>query len=110
MAPFHQGDIVRFDFSPTSGHEPAGTRPALVVGSDNYQRMTSLTLVCPITTRDNGFPLHLRLPEGLETWGFVDVEQVRSVDLLARNGAYVESIDCSSPFMTQVITLVRSFF
>ncbi|HAM14917.1 MAG TPA: hypothetical protein DCP91_03455, partial [Eggerthellaceae bacterium] len=75
---FSKGDIVEFDFSPSVGHEPTGRRPALVVSRDKFNLSTSMTLVCPITTRANPFPLHLELPAGLETYGVVAVEQVRA--------------------------------
>lgn len=58
---FCQGDIIEFDFSPSEGHEPKGRRLALVVSTDRFNIATSMTLVCPVTTTDNGFPLHMRL-------------------------------------------------
>jgi mRNA interferase MazF len=88
-----QWDIIEFDLSPAKGHEPKGRRPALVVSNDIFNCGTSMALVCPITTTDNGFPLHFRLPEGLATRGFVVVEQVRAFNLDARAAALVENLD-----------------
>lgn len=109
---FSQGDIVEFDFSPSMGHEPAGRRPALIVSSDNFNISTSMTLVCPITTRRDAFPLHLDLPGGLKTYGTVPVEQVRAFDLEARNPSFVESVlDSDDPgFIDRVAECLRSFF
>ena len=109
MTIFHQGEIVEFDFSPSVGSEPAYRRPALVVSSDDFNTMTSMTLVCPITTANNGFPLHLPLPESLKTHGFVVVEQVRAFDLEARRAKAVESLPKNSKFMSNIKTLIRSF-
>ena len=44
-----QGDIITMDFSPNSGHEQAGRRPALVISNDFFNKVTNLALVCPIT-------------------------------------------------------------
>ncbi len=51
---FEQGDIVYLDFDPQSGHEQKGRRPALVVSNNLFNRVSSLTMVCPITHTDGG--------------------------------------------------------
>lgn len=103
-----QGDIVRFDLNPSVGHEPRGKRPAMVVSSFDFNSSTSMTLVCPITSTLNEFPLHLELPEGMDTVGCVACEQVRAYDLEARSVEYVEA--APSSFVSKVTTCVRSFF
>ena len=111
MAFFRQGDVVEFDFSPSQGHEPVGRRPGLVVSSDEFNYSTSMVLVCPVTTRDNGFPLHLRLPDDLdEAYGFAVVEQVRAYDLEARNAAVTAHLNPEEAFMRHVTSLLKSFF
>ena len=104
-----QGEIIEFNFSPSLGHEPANRRPALVVSSDEFNTSTSMTLVCPITTTNSGFPLHIKLPDGLETNGYVVVEQLRAFDLTARNARTIEYIDNESEFMNNIKTLIKSF-
>lgn len=106
---FGKGDIVEFDFSPLVGHEPAGRRPALVVSRDKFNVSTGMTLVCPITTPVNPFPLHLELPAGLQTYGVVAVEQLRAFDLDARRPSLVESVDPHGQFMRDVDELIHSF-
>lgn len=49
---FEQGDIVYLDFDPQSGHEQKGRRPALVISNNLFNRVSSLTMVCPITHTD----------------------------------------------------------
>lgn len=106
-----QGDLVEFDFSPSVGHEPAGRRPGLVVSSDEFNYHTSMTLVCPVTTANNGFPLHVKLPDSLdERYGYVVTEQVRAYDLEARRPEVVAHLDADSEFMTNIASLERSFF
>lgn len=41
------GDVVWLNFTPQSGHEPAGHRPALVLSPAAYNGKTSLMLCCP---------------------------------------------------------------
>ena len=107
---FRPGDVVEFDFSPSVGHEPAGRRPGLVVSSVDFNMATSMTLVCPITSRDNGFPLHLELPELDECCGWVVLEQVRCFDLSGRDARVIAHLDEKDEFMTNVTSVMRSFF
>ena len=79
----YQGDIIALDFEPSVGHEPNKYRPALVVSSDTFNRRSSLTAVCPITSVNNGYPLHVGI-ESDDVRGFVCVEQVRTMDLSHR--------------------------
>ena len=106
---FHKGDIVQFDFNPSQGHEPQGRRPALVVSADYFNTGTSMTLVCPITTTNNGFPLHRILPNTTATSGYVAIEQVRAFDLEARNAKYIESLK-DQEFLAQITETLCSFF
>ena len=110
MAILNQGDIVEFDFAPSVGHEPTGRRPGLVVSSSYFNLSTSMTLVCPITTRNNGFPLHLELPRIDERYGWVALEQVRAYDLESRNVRVVAHLDEDGQFMRNVISVLRSFY
>ncbi|MDR1412495.1 MAG: type II toxin-antitoxin system PemK/MazF family toxin [Actinomycetes bacterium] len=107
---FVQGDIVEFNFNPTKGHEPAGRRPALVVSRDKFNLSTSMPVVCPISTRNNGYPLHFRLPENCDTKGFVLCEQMRSVDLESRDAKVVEHLNTDGKFMLSVICCLISFW
>jgi mRNA interferase MazF len=105
---FDQWDIIEFDLSPAAGHEPFGRRPALVVSNNRYNLGTSMTLVCPITTADSGFPLHFRLPDELDTHGFVVTEQLRAFDLAARRAKRIEKLD-DPALSAAIIECIRSF-
>lgn len=75
MTFLRQGDLVEFDFSLSVGHEAAGRRPGLVVRFDEFNYQTSMTLVCPVTTANDGSPLHIELPDTLdERYGCVAAE------------------------------------
>ena len=84
---FEQGDIVYLDFDPQSGHEQKGRRPALVVSNNLFNRVSSLTMVCPITHTDRGHPFHIRLDERTRTDGVVMCDQARMLDLPSRRAA-----------------------
>lgn len=85
-----RGDIVRMSFSPQSGHEPAGWRPALVVSPEAYNRASSLALLCPITSRVKRYPFEVVLPPDARVTGVVLADQIRSLDWRARKARLVE--------------------
>lgn len=78
------GDIVWVDFGPPFGHERAGRRPALVVSPRAYNERSSLILVCPITRDLRAWMLKVDIRDGTRVQGAVIVDQVRSIDRVAR--------------------------
>lgn len=87
-----QGDIIKLDFNPQSGHEQAGYRPAVVISNDFFNEKTSLAIVCPITDTKRAFPLHVPLDERTETTGVILCEQIKALDLEARSYRVVERL------------------
>lgn len=83
-----RGDVVWLSFTPHTGHEQAGLRPALTLSPEDYNRKTGLALFCPITTKTKGYPFEVPLPEGLKVSGVVLSDQVKSLDWQARNARY----------------------
>jgi mRNA interferase MazF len=104
---FEQGDIVEVTFNPTLGHEPKKKRPALVVSSNTFNAATSMPIVCPITTTDNGFFLHEPVPAGHDVLGFVVMEQLRTMDLDARGAEVIDHL--AQDEMRPILTCVKSF-
>jgi mRNA interferase MazF len=100
---FEQGDIIEVNFNPTVGHESQKRRPALVVSVGHFNNVvSSLTVVCPITSTVNGHPLHIELaPENIVS-GCVCVEQMRAIDLnnpalgAEHLGSSIDSVTMSS--------------
>ncbi|GHU78629.1 mRNA interferase PemK [Clostridia bacterium] len=86
-----QGDIICVDLDPTKGHEQGKKRPALVISNEKYHKRVNLVVICPITSKINHFPLHVMLPETLKTKGEVKCEQVRTIDINARNYSKIET-------------------
>lgn len=105
---FDQGDIVEVNLDPTVGHEPQKTRPVLVVSASDFNMMSSLTVVAPVTSLDNGYPMHVRLSEDDDASGCVCIEQMRAIDLAARGAKRLGS--CSAETMDAVLTRVGAVF
>ena len=81
MMLFEQGDIVEVNFDPTVGHGPRKMHPALVTSVGYHNNvLSSLIMVCPITSTVNRHPLHVEIAEGNIVSGCVCIEQLRSID------------------------------
>ena len=107
VAVFEQGDIVYLDFDPQSGHEQKGRRPALVVSNNLFNRVSSLTMVCPITHTDRGHPFHLRLDGRTKTSGVVMCDQARTLDLASRRASFEEK--APADIVAEAVDLIISF-
>lgn len=87
-----QGDIIKLDFNPQSGHEQAGYRPAVVISNDFFNEKTGLTIVCRVTNTKRPFPLHVELDNRTETTGVILCEHIKALDLSARPHRVVERL------------------
>jgi mRNA interferase MazF len=56
-----RGDIIKLQFNPQSGREQAGYRPAMVISPSEYNRISKLILVCPITSQKKGWAFEVEL-------------------------------------------------
>lgn len=72
------GDIAWLNFTPQSGHEQAGRRPALVLSPAAYNRKSGLMICCPMTTQIKGYPFEV-LIAGTPA-SAVLADQVKSLD------------------------------
>ena len=86
-----QGDIILIDFNPAIGHEEKKYRPALVISNDAYNNISNLIWVCPISHANN-YPLHIALPQNLNTDGKVLCEHLRSMDIESRGYKVIEHV------------------
>ncbi len=85
-----QGDIIKINFDPTLGHEQQGRRPALVVSNNSYNDFArGVAMVCPITNKDKGIPIHTKLDSRTKTSCVILTEQVKALDLTKRNAAFL---------------------
>lgn len=77
------GDIVWITFSPQTGHEQAGHRPAVVLSPAAYNAKTSLMLCCPMTSQIKGYPFEVIVSGS--TPSAVLADQVKSLDWRTRH-------------------------
>lgn len=105
---YEQGDIIEVSFDPSLGHEPAKTRPALVVSTYRFNSCNSMTIVCPITSRMRPFFLHEPLPADADVTGDVVMEQLRAMDLSARKTTKIGAVDQAT--LHRILVCLRSFF
>jgi mRNA interferase MazF len=99
-----KGDFIAITFDPQSGHEQKGRRPALVVSNTLFNEQTSLTIVCPLTTTDRGYPFHVAVTENPRVKGFVMVEQVKSIDFRARQAKHIGK--ASDDLLDEVLSIL----
>ena len=101
-----QGDIIKVDFGPSMGHEEDKFRPGLIVSNDDYNSYCGgIYLICPISHAKE-FPLHIDLPNGLNTDGKVLCEHIRSLDLGARKYKIVERVP--QDFMNSISDILKA--
>lgn len=91
-----RGDIYLVPLDPTEGHEQRGTHPVLVVSPDEFNKLTQVPIVVPITSGGNfartaGFAVSLD-DAGTRTTGVVRCDQPRALDLKARLGKRLEKV------------------
>lgn len=91
MNGYRRGDIVAADLDPALGHEQRKRRYLLVISNEQFNRLCNLTWTCPITSIDNGYPLHMAVHpiSTVNIEGFAEIEQLKSLDLSARNAEIV---------------------
>ena len=77
------------NFTPQTGQEQAGTRPAIVISPSLYNLKTGLMIACPITSKIKNYPFEV-LVNGKKISGVVLSDQVKSLDWKARKAAFIE--------------------
>ena len=84
-----RGDIVWLNFDPQAGHEQAGRRPALVLSAGAYNAKTGLSIMCPITSQQKGYPFEVPLPADLPIRGSILADHLKSMDWKRREAAFI---------------------
>ncbi|GHV15419.1 mRNA-degrading endonuclease [Spirochaetia bacterium] len=102
-----QGDIIWLDFDPQTGHEQRGRRPALILSNESFNNFSKLAIVCPITNRDKDHPFHVKLDNRTKTAGVILCDQVRTLDINARNFEYIENV--TDDILLDVLDIVNGF-
>ncbi len=79
-----QGDVMWLDFNPQKEHEQAGRRPALVLSSRHYNKVTSLMVCCPMTNQIKGYPFEVSMEGVRGVSGAALADQIKNLDWKAR--------------------------
>jgi mRNA interferase MazF len=83
-----RGDIIWLNFSPQIGHEQQGKRPAVVISPQAYNQKTRLALLCPITTKEKGYPFEVKI--NIEKiHGVILSDQIKSLDWQERGAEFI---------------------
>jgi len=101
-----KGDIIWLDFNPQTGREQAGFRPALVLTPREYNRKTSLAVLCPITSHSKGYPFEVALPLKLPVQGVVLVDHLKNLDWNQRRAEFKGRVP--STIMAEVLAKVAA--
>ncbi len=99
-----QGDFVILSFDLQAGHEQQGRRPALVISKESFNKATGMAMVCPITNTNRGNPFHVPVPPSSTLSGVVMVDQVKSLDLVARRFQIIEN--APEDFVEEVLSIL----
>jgi mRNA-degrading endonuclease toxin of MazEF toxin-antitoxin module len=107
-----RGEIWLVSLDPTSGHEPKGRRPVLIVSQEAFNWVTELPIFLPITSGGNfartaGFAVTLTGVE-TKTTRSVRCDQPGALDLAARGGRKLESIP--DAVMDEVLAKISPIF
>jgi mRNA interferase MazF len=84
-----RGDIVWLNFTPQTGHEQQGKRPALTLTKREYNQKTNLGLFCPITSKIKGYPFEVLIQKS-KINGVIIADQIRSLDWKARECKFIQ--------------------
>jgi len=84
-----RGEIVHIDLNPAAGREQKGPHYAVVISGRDYNAISGMPFVSPVTTVGNasrmaGFAVTLA-GSGASITGVIQVDQIKPVDLAARN-------------------------
>ena len=96
-----RGDIWYADLEPTRGHEQAKARYVLILSPRSFNHI-GVQIIAPITSGGEfaiarGFTVSLS-GAGTEATGVIHCHQIRTIDIKARGGRYIEK---APPFIVE---------
>jgi len=96
-----KGDIVWFNFDPSTGKEIMKRRPAFVISRKLFNEHTGFVIVAPITSTVRGMKLEVVLPKDISTRGAVLIHQMKSLDF---NDREIELIEKAPETIVKMVT------
>ncbi len=101
-----KGDFISLVLNPLTGREQGAERPALVVSTTAFNRVTRYALIAPITSRTRGWPFEVVIRPGHRVAGAVLCDQTRSVDFAARHASFLGK--APSGVLSDVLDRIRA--
>ncbi|MDP2655061.1 MAG: endoribonuclease MazF [bacterium] len=86
-----RGDLVWLDFNPVRGHEQSGRRPAFVLSTCEYNVISKLAIVCPVTSQIKGYPFEIQF-KSKNISGAILADHIRNVDWIERNADKIGTV------------------
>ena|SRR3989344_2472620 len=99
-----RGDLVWLEFNPVRGHEQGGRRPSLVLSTREYNAVSKLAIVCPITSQIKGYPFEVEF-KTKAVHGVILADQIRSIDWTERRAEKISVV--SEAVLTDVQEYVK---
>ena len=96
-----KGDIVWFNFDPSTGREIMKRRPAFVISRKAFNEHTGFAIVAPITSTARGMKLEVILPDDMATGGAILIHQIKSLDFKNRQ---IELIEKATEALAEKVT------
>lgn len=75
-----------------------------MVSNNTFNRFTKMAMVCPLTNNIRHFPLHVPPDKRSKATGVIMCEQVKSLDISARNAVFQEKVP--SDILEEVIDIL----
>ncbi len=105
-----RGDIYMVRMDPAEGREQQGHRPVVVISPSQFNDVTKLPVVLPVTTggqfaRRIGLSVEL---SGGKTTGIVRCDQPRVLDIAVRGGRWIETL--GDEIVAEVLAKVAVIF
>lgn len=83
------GDVVWINCDPSAGNEHKKRRPAVILSPKQYNKLTSLCVCCPMTSKQKGYPFEVAIDDE----SIVLSDQVKSLDWVSRKAEYKTKVD-----------------
>jgi mRNA interferase MazF len=100
-----RGDIIRIKFNPQAGKEHAGHRSALVLSEKKYNQVIGLSILCPITSKEKGYPFEVKISL-TEVSVVILADHVKNFDWRERKATFIAK--APEPVVDEVIHIINT--
>ena len=97
--------FIWLDFALQTGDEQKSRRPGLVVSHSKFNQKMGFAYICPVSSTTRVNPFYVSIPESLSVKGIVMCDQLRSLDLRARQFSII--CDCPDLLFQDVLRRIK---